>query len=123
MTPLLFNRHIQSPSGIGTTLKWGDIAQLPVTRDFVEFGSCRRDNPATFYPTRGEQIITARAICARCPVRPECLAWALAHEIIGVWGGTSARQRHALRRQTGIEVTTPTLSEIDHAVMLRRAAS
>lgn len=41
----------------------------------------------------------AMAYCNRCPVRPECLAWALADpELLGVWGGTTSYQRRQLRR-------------------------
>jgi hypothetical protein len=45
----------------------------------------------------------ARAIhiCQRCPVRPACMLWALSLPIsdTAVWGGMSAAQRLALKRQ------------------------
>jgi WhiB family redox-sensing transcriptional regulator len=41
----------------------------------------------------------ARAVCEACPVRRECLAYALASaELVGVWGGTDAVERCRLRR-------------------------
>jgi len=46
---------------------------------------------------------TARQICGRCPVRNDCLSYAMASEIdtgsqlIGVWGGLSPIQRKRLR--------------------------
>jgi hypothetical protein len=42
----------------------------------------------------------ARYYCDRCPVRPECLMYALDNGVdFGVWGGMSAYQRGLLRRK------------------------
>jgi hypothetical protein len=42
----------------------------------------------------------AKRLCARCPVREECLAYALARPSLdGVWGGTSKRARARMRRR------------------------
>jgi WhiB family redox-sensing transcriptional regulator len=42
----------------------------------------------------------AKAICARCPVRAECLEYALAiREMHGVWGGMNETERRALLRE------------------------
>jgi hypothetical protein len=38
------------------------------------------------------------AYCDRCLVRDRCLAWALAWNEEGYWGGTSGRERRQLRR-------------------------
>jgi hypothetical protein len=41
----------------------------------------------------------AGASCAGCPVREDCLAFALEHEdLVGVWGGTTAEERREMRR-------------------------
>ena len=67
--------------------------------DWVEHAECRGAPTEVFYPERGESIAEARAICAACPVSVECLAYALDHrEKLGVWGGTSERERRSLRR-------------------------
>lgn len=51
-----------------------------------------------FFPKQGGTTHQAKAVCARCPVRAECLAWAVADpDLAGVWGGTSARERRRLR--------------------------
>lgn len=43
---------------------------------------------------------SARSICAKCPVRRECLAVALDDRIEwGVWGGMTERERRALLRE------------------------
>jgi WhiB family redox-sensing transcriptional regulator len=42
----------------------------------------------------------AKAICAGCPVREECLEYAMRwDQLCGVWGGLSERERRQLRRQ------------------------
>jgi WhiB family redox-sensing transcriptional regulator len=37
-------------------------------------------------------------VCAGCPVRERCLDYAIEHVEIGVWGGTSERERRGMRR-------------------------
>jgi WhiB family redox-sensing transcriptional regulator len=46
----------------------------------------------------------AKAICARCPVRGECLEYALGiREAHGIWGGLNEMERRALLRQRTAE--------------------
>jgi WhiB family transcriptional regulator, redox-sensing transcriptional regulator len=46
----------------------------------------------------------AKAICARCPVRDECLEYALGiHEAHGIWGGLNEMERRALLRERAAE--------------------
>jgi len=40
--------------------------------------------------------VRQKAICARCPVREQCLEWALDHEEHGVWGGLTKKERRSL---------------------------
>ena len=40
----------------------------------------------------------ALSYCDRCPVRPECLSFAIERDVDGVWGGTTAYQRRQLAR-------------------------
>jgi WhiB family redox-sensing transcriptional regulator len=79
----------------------------PDNRDWLEAGRCR-DYPAeVFFPSHGAGVEVARRICAGCPVREPCLAYALAHRITqGIWGGTSERQRRDLRRLPGVDQTS-----------------
>lgn len=58
-----------------------------------------RDVSATWFPGLGERTDPAKAVCARCPVRADCLDYALTEDIRhGVWGGTSPQERARLRR-------------------------
>jgi WhiB family redox-sensing transcriptional regulator len=60
---------------------------------------CRVLAPALFFPSLGGNVAKARVLCSICPVRPECLAYALADpESAGVWGGISERERRKLAR-------------------------
>lgn len=43
-------------------------------------------------------LATAQLWCRACPVRTQCLAWAMLHGAEGYWGGTSTYQRAQLRR-------------------------
>lgn len=38
----------------------------------------------------------AKAVCAECPVREDCLHWAVKHHEHGVWGGLSTAERERL---------------------------
>ena len=67
---------------------------------FMAFGACRGADPDLFFPDRGESLEPAKAVCAGCVVREECLEHALrVGERFGVWGGTSERERRRIRRQ------------------------
>jgi WhiB family redox-sensing transcriptional regulator len=55
-----------------------------------------------FFPPRGDVlgIRRAREVCAGCPVRTECLDYAIEHrEQFGIWAGTTYRERRALWQQ------------------------
>jgi WhiB family redox-sensing transcriptional regulator len=46
------------------------------------------------------QIRQAKAVCDECPVKMECLDFAITtNQEYGVWGGTSEEERRVLRRQ------------------------
>ena len=66
--------------------------------EWMESASCRDEDRALFFPSLGGNAAKARAICSTCPVRQECLAYALADpESAGVCGGISERERRKLR--------------------------
>jgi WhiB family redox-sensing transcriptional regulator len=67
---------------------------------WVQRGACRGHPIARFFPKGGATVGAAKAVCAECVVRSECLAYALAEpQLQGVWGGTSDTERRALRRR------------------------
>ncbi|MGN6692634.1 MAG: WhiB family transcriptional regulator [Aquihabitans sp.] len=63
-------------------------------------GHCRFYPPAAFFPSDGNGVVTARAICAECPVKEPCLEYALENRIEhGVWGGCSERERRRILKR------------------------
>lgn len=62
-------------------------------------GACIGADPEVFFIERGASAAPAKAVCAGCPVREQCLDYALDNcEKFGVWGGKSERERRRLRR-------------------------
>lgn len=62
-------------------------------------GRCADKPPATFFPSDGVGVEVAKRICEECPVKSECLEFALDNRIDhGVWGGTSERQRRRIAK-------------------------
>lgn len=73
--------------------------------DWRHRAACREEDPELFFPIGNTgpallQIEEAKAVCRRCPVREECLQWALeTGQDAGVWGGLSEDERRALKRR------------------------
>ena len=67
--------------------------------------ACRSADPDLFFPISAfgqalEQVAEAKAICARCPVRRQCLAFALrTRQAHGIWGGMTEEERALIRQQ------------------------
>jgi WhiB family redox-sensing transcriptional regulator len=67
--------------------------------EWADWGLCAETDPEAYFPEKGGSSREAKKVCAGCPVRQECLEYALEHdERWGIWGGTSERQRRTLRR-------------------------
>ena len=67
--------------------------------------ACRGPQAVAFFPpshperkdARVARETRAKAICAICDVRAECLDYALdIHEVHGIWGGLTEAERHQL---------------------------
>lgn len=77
------------------------FTRLLVSEDqWRSLAACRSADPDLFFPISvfGQsvtQAAEAKAICARCRVRRECLAYALrTHQVHGVWGGMTELERY-----------------------------
>ncbi|MGJ9583291.1 WhiB family transcriptional regulator [Actinotignum sp. GS-2025b] len=65
-----------------------------------ESALCAQTDPDVFFPEKGGSTAPATSICHECPVREECLEYALQHDIRhGIWGGMSDNDRRRLSRQ------------------------
>ena len=84
--------------------------QALVAEDWMLAAACLGRPDLFFAPdeseTRSERRrreAAAKSVCARCPVRSDCLADALASdERFGIWGGLTERERRSLRRGTTV---------------------
>jgi WhiB family transcriptional regulator, redox-sensing transcriptional regulator len=67
--------------------------------DWRSMAACRTADPEIFFPEAGAYSgRQAKLTCSRCPVRAECLQFALDHgEEFGIWAGTTERERRGLR--------------------------
>lgn len=61
---------------------------------------CAQTDPEAFFPEKGGSTREAKAVCAQCEVRAECLEYALQNdERFGIWGGLSERERRRYKRR------------------------
>lgn len=78
---------------------------VTVGREWRADAACIQEDPELFFPvgTSGPaiaQIAEAKAVCRRCDVTAECLAWAIkSGQDAGVWGGMSEDERRSLKRR------------------------
>lgn len=65
--------------------------------DWMTLADCQGVATDIFFPELDElPSDDARKLCARCPVKEECLQWAINHDEDGYWGGTTKTQREAI---------------------------
>lgn len=64
---------------------------------------CSEHDPDLFFVPRVALERRAKTICSRCPVKLDCLAFALDSRMeFGIWGGLNEKERRSmLRRGTG----------------------
>lgn len=73
--------------------------------DWLDRAACRDQNPELFFPVSevgpgAEQIARAKAVCAQCPVRDECLSYAIDNRLDhGVFGGMTPGERRKTARR------------------------
>ena len=73
--------------------------------EFFKHASCRGLNPSMFYLDLGDPgITTAIEVCKECPVRMECLVYAIESQEtdFGIWGGVAPRARRPSRAKATI---------------------
>lgn len=95
------------------------------TIDWRFRGACRDQEPDLFWPigesaAARQQVEEAKEVCEWCPVRRECLDWALeARQDFGVWGGMSERERRVLHRRKAKAYGAHQVSAVDQIVTER----
>jgi WhiB family transcriptional regulator, redox-sensing transcriptional regulator len=78
----------------------GDAVPDPApAADWKDDALCSQTDPEAFFPEKGGSTREAKRVCRGCPVRAECLTYALDRdERFGIWGGLSERERRNLKR-------------------------
>lgn len=87
-----------------TTLTTRPTEREPITGhvragDFRHRAACRSVDPEVFFPAAVQgraherQVSIAKAVCGGCPVRAECLEWALVSQPDGIAGGMTEHER------------------------------
>jgi WhiB family redox-sensing transcriptional regulator len=68
---------------------------------WFEQAACTQSDPDAWYPEKGGNVEQAKRVCNHCcPVRPECLDYALdTNQTQGIWGGLSVNERRKLKRE------------------------
>src|SRR5437764_1248345 len=103
--------------------------QRPATEAYIldKRVNAARELADLFFPSQGgEYLASTVAICDACPVRRDCLDYAVRHRIrFGMWGGLSERARVRLRtgdRPPPARRWTPrdTVSPYKRSVIARR---
>lgn len=80
----------------------GVAGMLGMTSDWEDQAACAGTELDLFFPPKGGDapalVGGAKAICAGCTVRMECLEFALRNDIgFGVWGGLAPAERRRVR--------------------------
>ena len=87
------------------------------SKDWFELAACKGKTQLMFPKEHKDitYIAQARAICKGCPVKKECLEYALEFppaDMHGVWAGLTSRQLAAEQRRRKIKPTRPTLAQM-----------
>lgn len=83
----------------------------PTCGPWVQHAACRPGtgvDPELFWPisedgaTSRAQVLEAKSVCHGCPVRVECIEWAVTELPYGIAGGHTAGERSELRRHQAV---------------------
>ena len=75
------------------------LALMEMRPDWWNQAACRRQPIEVFFPPDARSSRAAKAICATCAVRMECLDYAIAADppLKGIFGGTTEQERRSMR--------------------------
>jgi WhiB family redox-sensing transcriptional regulator len=63
---------------------------------------CAQVDGELWFPEKGDNSTVAKTICGNCIHITECAEWGIKHEVFGIWGATTDRQRRRIRRERNI---------------------
>lgn len=75
---------------------------LLLDQDWRALAKCAQTDPDLWFAVGAREHKLAKRICRSCPVRRDCLSYAMDAPIDhGIWGGMTERERKRYRRQAG----------------------
>lgn len=85
----------------------GKWAHAPAPEEWKLRARCRGEDPDLWFPQGDGQrrsdrkvravTVVARSFCLKCPVKNDCLSYAITLDLrYGMWGGLTERQRASL---------------------------
>jgi WhiB family redox-sensing transcriptional regulator len=91
--------------GAGESVAAGTALAIP--GPWADRALCAQADPDPRFREKGQYALgrVAQQICGHCPVRKQCLDYALSGGdtwggmATGIWGGTTAKERDQMRRQ------------------------
>jgi WhiB family redox-sensing transcriptional regulator len=85
-----------------------ETSTVDVTGEWEDRALCRTVDAEIFFATGATQEYRAKVVCKTCPVRAECLAYALRYRVEhGVWGGLTDRERRRVLNRTRATAWNP----------------
>lgn len=81
-----------------------------LSEQWKDFALCKGMDTALFFPVHGHSKAhdKVKRICAECPVQEPCLDYAMRlsedFQIVGLWAGTSQREREQVQYEKGIPI-------------------
>ncbi len=71
-------------------------------QDWRSAGLCAQADPNLFFAVGALEHKQAKRICGSCPVRSQCLSYAMDSPVDhGIWGGLTERERRRWHREAG----------------------
>jgi hypothetical protein len=70
-----------------------------------EGATCSQIDTEFYFPEQNkvtDETKKVKALCRSCIWKEECLTYALNYSVVGIWGGTSSRERATIRRKLNI---------------------
>lgn len=80
---------------------------------WAERAACVGRSDLFFSDHLATTVKKAKAICAVCVVRPECLDHAMNNIETGVWGGLTANERRVVKRKRNKQARLADTSEVN----------
>jgi WhiB family transcriptional regulator, redox-sensing transcriptional regulator len=72
-------------------------AEVPAPGSWTKRAACRDGHLYYEFFRDGPPLRAVRELCESCPVSSQCLSYALANDVHGIWAGTTWKDRQRTR--------------------------